>query len=135
MDGNGRWASARFLPRAAGHRAGALAVRRTVEACPDLGIGALTLYAFSSDNWQRPAGEVDALMELMGAYLEGETGRCVENGVRLQVIGRRDRLRPELSATIGKAEEATAGGRRLLLRVAVDYSAREIGRASCRERV
>jgi undecaprenyl diphosphate synthase len=125
MDGNGRWARARGLPRIAGHRAGAEAARRVIEACPGLGIGTLTLYAFSSDNWRRPAEEVGALMALMRRYLARETGRCVENGVRVEVIGRRDRLSRQLVEAIGKAEEATAGGARLRLRVAVDYSARE----------
>lgn len=125
MDGNGRWAAARFLPRLAGHRAGASAVRRTVEACPDLGIGILTLYAFSSDNWRRPPDEVGALMDLMGSYLDSETTRLVENGVRLEVIGRRDRLHPDLIRAVERAETATAGGRRLRLRIAVDYSARD----------
>jgi undecaprenyl diphosphate synthase len=126
MDGNGRWATARGLPRIAGHRAGASAARRTIEACPELGIGVLTLYAFSSDNWRRPPEEVAALMELMARYLAKETGRCVKNGVRLEVIGRRDRLAPELVEAVHKAEAATAGGGRLRLRVAVDYSAREM---------
>ena len=125
MDGNGRWAQLRGLPRVAGHRAGAGAVRRVVEASPDLDIGVLTLYAFSSDNWRRPPEEVDALMELLGIYLAEETEECVTKGVRLEVIGRRDRLNPELACAIAEAERATAGGRRLHLRVAVDYSARE----------
>ena len=125
MDGNGRWAAARGLPRLAGHRAGADAVRRAIEAAPASGVGALTLYAFSSDNWRRPTAEVEGLMELMGAYLARETGRLVENGVRLEVIGRRDRLAPALVRAVEEAERATAGGRRLRLRVAVDYSARE----------
>jgi undecaprenyl diphosphate synthase len=125
MDGNGRWATLRGLPRLAGHRAGADAVRRTVEASPSLGIGALTLYAFSSDNWRRPPGEVDALMDLMGAYLAAETENCIRNSVRLEVIGRRDRLAPELVDAIEAAESATAAGRQLHLRVAVDYSGRD----------
>ena len=125
MDGNGRWASARGLPRLAGHRAGADAARRTIEAAPGAGVGTLTLYAFSSDNWQRPAAEVEGLMDLMGGYLARETGRCVENGVRLEVIGRRDRLAPALVRAVEEAESKTAGGSRLRLRVAVDYSARD----------
>jgi undecaprenyl diphosphate synthase len=125
MDGNGRWATARGLPRIAGHRAGADAVRRTVEAAPDLGVGILTLYAFSSDNWRRPAPEVSALMELLDIYLRKETRRCLENGVRLEVIGRRDRLDAKLVAAIERTEAATAAGSTLTLRVAVDYSARE----------
>jgi undecaprenyl diphosphate synthase len=125
MDGNGRWATMRGLPRIAGHRAGADAVRRTVEAAPDLGVGILTLYAFSSDNWRRPPAEVSALMELLDIYLRKETRRCLENGVRLEVIGRRDRLDPRLVAAIERTETATAAGGTLSLRVAVDYSARE----------
>src|SRR5258706_10290686 len=87
MDGNGRWATARGLPRVLGHRAGIEAARRVVEAAPTLGIATLTLFAFSSDNWRRPATEVGALMRLMEWYLDHETARCVENGVRLEVIG------------------------------------------------
>jgi undecaprenyl diphosphate synthase len=125
MDGNGRWAQARGLPRRFGHRAGAKAVRRTVEAAPGLGIGTLTLYAFSCDNWRRPAPEVEALMTLLEDYLVRERERAVREGVRLSVIGRRDRLRPTLLAVIADAERATAGGRRLHLRLAVDYSGRD----------
>ena len=124
MDGNGRWATRRGLPRTAGHRAGAEAVRRVVEAAPPLGIGALTLFAFSADNWRRPPGEVAALLRLFARYLRSETPRLVENGVRLEVVGRRDRLPPPLVAAIAAAEGATAGGSRLHLRLAVDYSAR-----------
>jgi len=125
MDGNGRWANARGLPRVAGHRAGAKAVRRIVEAAPGLGIGTLTLYAFSSDNWQRPPREVGALMRLFRSYLASETERLIENGVRLSVIGRRDRLPEVLARAIAGAEAATAGGARLHLRLAIDYSARD----------
>jgi undecaprenyl diphosphate synthase len=125
MDGNGRWASMRGLPRVAGHREGAHAVRRVVEAAPPLGIGALTLYAFSSDNWGRPPREVAALMRLFRAYLASETARCVENGVRLRVIGRRDRLGDALLRQIEAAESATVDGTRLTLRIAIDYSARD----------
>src|SRR5690242_5605393 len=125
MDGNGRWATMRGLPRIAGHRAGADAVHRTVEAAPDVGIGILTLYAFSSDNWRRPPTEVSALMELLDLYLRKETQRCLDNGVRLEVIGRRDRLDRRLVAAIERTEAATAAGETLTLRVAVDYSARE----------
>ena len=124
MDGNGRWASRRGLPRVAGHRAGAEAVRRTVEAAPELGIGALTLYAFSADNWKRPQSEVAALMRLFARYLRTETPRLLENGVRLEVVGRRDRLPVPLIAAIGAAERATARDTRLRLRLAVDYSSR-----------
>src|SRR5690242_73280 len=125
MDGNGRWATMRGLPRLAGHRAGADAVRRTVEAAPDLGVGILTLYAFSSDNWRRPPVEVSALMDLLDLYLRKETRRCLANGVRLEVIGRRDRLDKRLVAAIERTEAATAAGRTLTLRVAIDYSARD----------
>jgi undecaprenyl diphosphate synthase len=125
MDGNGRWATARGLPRVAGHRAGARAVRKVVEAAPGLGITTLTLYAFSSDNWQRPPREVGALMRLFRSYLASETAKLVENGVRLTVIGRRDRLPDVLARAIAGAEEATAGGGRLHLRLAIDYSARD----------
>ncbi len=125
MDGNGRWAMARGLPRLAGHRAGADAVRRVVEAAPGLEIGVLTLFAFSSDNWQRPAQEVSGLMQLLAEHIRSETSRAVENGVRMEVIGRRDRLGGELADAIQQAEAVTAGGRKLDLRIAVDYSGRE----------
>jgi undecaprenyl diphosphate synthase len=124
MDGNGRWAAARGRPRRSGHRAGARAVRRVVEAAPDLGIDMLTLFAFSSDNWRRPAGEVAALMRLFEAYLRGETARCVSEGVEVSVVGRRDRLPGRLCAAIDAAELATRGGRTLALNLAVDYSSR-----------
>ena len=125
MDGNGRWANRRGLPRAAGHRAGAAAVRRTVEAAPDLGISTLTLYAFSEDNWSRPAREVSALMKLLGRYLTQEASRCVANGVRLEAIGRRDRLPAPLVALLQDVERKTAQGSRLNLRLAIDYSSRQ----------
>jgi undecaprenyl diphosphate synthase len=125
MDGNGRWANARGLPRIAGHRTGADAVRRTVEAAPGLGVSVLTLYAFSADNWRRPAREVSALMKLLGHYLVRETDRCVENGVRLQAIGRRDRLPPSLVTLLEEAEGKTAHGSKLHLRLAIDYSSRQ----------
>jgi len=124
MDGNGRWATRRGLPRGAGHRAGAEAVRRAVTAAPDLGINALTLYAFSAGNWKRPAGEVSILMRLFARYLHAEVAPLAEQGVRLTLIGRRDRLPAPLVSAIERAEEATADGTRLDLRLAVDYSAR-----------
>ncbi len=131
MDGNGRWATRRGLPRAIGHRAGLAAVRRVVRAAPALGIDALTLYAFSADNWRRPEPEVRALMVLFREYLALETAACVREGVRLQVLGRRDRIALPLREAIAGAEQATAGGTRLDLRVAIDYSAREaIARAA-----
>jgi undecaprenyl diphosphate synthase len=126
MDGNGRWATARGRPREFGHRQGAESVRRVVEAAPDLGIGTLTLYAFSSDNWARPATEVTVLMKLFRRYLRSETAELVRSGVRLRVVGRRDRLDAGLVRAIERAEEATADGTRLLLRLAVDYSARDL---------
>jgi undecaprenyl diphosphate synthase len=125
MDGNGRWATLRGLPRVAGHREGAKAVRRVVEAAPALGIGTLTLYAFSSDNWGRPPREVAALMRLFRGYLASETARCVETGIRLRVVGRRDRLGDVLRRQIQAAEQATADGERMTLRIAIDYSARD----------
>ena len=125
MDGNGRWAKARGLPRTAGHREGAKAVQRTVEAAVELEVGTLTLYAFSADNWQRPREEVTALMRLLEVYLKKETDRCVKNGVRLSVIGRRDRLDPRIVRGIERSEARTQGGRKLHLRIAIDYSARE----------
>ena len=125
MDGNGRWATARGLPRIAGHRAGAKAVRLTVETAPTLGIRILTLYAFSQDNWQRPKMEVDALMRLFRSYLQNETDKCIENGVRIDVIGRRDRFEPSLLAAIESAERQTQSCRELHLRIAVDYSSKD----------
>lgn len=125
MDGNGRWATRRGLPRVIGHREGAKAVRRIVESAPTLGVGTLTLFAFSSDNWQRPRYEVATLMRLFREYLGGETQRLTANGIRLNVIGRRDRLAAPLCEAIEAAESATAAGQAMLLRVAVDYSARD----------
>ena len=125
MDGNGRWATAQGLPRAAGHREGAAAVRRVVEAAPGSGIGTLTLFAFSADNWQRPEREVAWLMRLFREYLRAETARCVVTGVRLGVVGRRDRMPASLVRAITSAEEATARGERLHLRIAMDYSSRD----------
>jgi undecaprenyl diphosphate synthase len=126
MDGNGRWAEQRGLPRQAGHRAGAKSVRRVVEAAAKLGVDCLTLYAFSSDNWSRPRDEVSHLMQLFKRYLQSEITRCADNGIRLNIIGRRDRLHPKIVAIIERAEQLTAGGKRMLLRLAVDYSARHV---------
>jgi undecaprenyl diphosphate synthase len=125
MDGNGRWATRRQLSRLRGHEAGVEAIRRVVEAAPDQGVGTLTLYAFSSDNWRRPKAEVSALMTLLRFYLASEVESLVRNGVRLTVIGRRDRLPNGIADAIGRAEAATAKGRVLHLRIAVDYSARD----------
>lgn len=124
LDGNGRWARERNRPRLMGHRAGARAVRRTVEAAPSLGIRTLSLYAFSADNWKRPAAEVAGLMALLGEFIARETESLAAQGVRLVFIGRRDRLSASLIASLAEAEAATAGGSRLELRIAVDYSAR-----------
>jgi undecaprenyl diphosphate synthase len=132
MDGNGRWALGRGLPREAGHRAGVQTVSRIVEAAPAAGIGILTLFAFSSDNWRRPKPEVSALMRLLAMYLEERADCCRREGVRLEVIGRRDRLDGRLRQAIGKAEETTAGGKRLWLRIAFDYSARDAILAAAR---
>src|ERR1700722_8199185 len=125
MDGNGRWASTRGLPRVAGHRAGAEALRRPVEAAPDLGISVLTVYAFSSDNWRRPQPEVSALMKMFHTYLRREQAKCMDKGVRVSVIGRRDRLPRLLLPVIDECESATARGKKLHLRLAVDYSSRD----------
>ncbi len=125
MDGNGRWATRRGRPRTAGHLAGARALRPIVRAAADAGVKALTLYAFSADNWARPAEEVRALMTLFARYMRAEAARCAADGVRLQVIGRRDRLDPTLRGAIAAAELATRAGRALRLRIAVDYSARD----------
>ena len=132
MDGNGRWAAARGLPRVAGHRAGAESLRRAVEAAPDLGIQTLTVYAFSSDNWRRPQPEVAALMKLFHSYLRREQARCVDQGVRVSVIGRRDRLPRLLLPVIKECEQATARGKKLHLRLAVDYSSRDAIAAAAR---
>jgi undecaprenyl diphosphate synthase len=125
MDGNGRWASRRHLPRVRGHEAGVEAIRRVVEAAPQQCVGTLTLYAFSSDNWQRPKAEVAALMGLLRYYLAKEIESLAKNGVRLKVIGRRDRLPDGIAAAIAQAEAATANGDTLNLRIAIDYSARD----------
>jgi undecaprenyl diphosphate synthase len=125
MDGNGRWATARGLPRHAGHEAGAEAVRRVAEAAPQQGIGTLTLFAFSGDNWRRPETEVGALMGLFRAFLRAELGRLAELGCRLSVIGRRDRLPDGFAAEIARVEANTSRGGQLHLRLAIDYSGRD----------
>ena len=125
MDGNGRWAASRGLPRTAGHRVGVRTARKIVEVATRAGVGTLTLYAFSADNWSRPTPEVGALMRLLRRSLLVESKRCVENGVRLTIVGRRDRLPASLVVAIQEAEALTAHGRNLHLRVAIDYSARE----------
>ena len=125
MDGNGRWATRQGLPRVFGHEAGIKTVRRIVEAAPEQGIGTLTLYAFSSDNWRRPGPEGAALMVLLRSYLADETENLIRQGVELSVIGRRDRLPDGLPEAIAAAEDATMGGDALRLRIAIDYSARD----------
>jgi len=125
MDGNGRWAESRQLPRAHGHQAGAEALRRIVETAPNLGIQTLTVYAFSSDNWKRPAAEVESLMLLLALYLDSETQPCVSNQVRITAIGRRDRLAPNLLRSIEQTEAVTGKGQHLHLRLAIDYSGRD----------
>lgn len=132
-DGNGRWATSQGLPRSAGHRAGAEAARNVIAAAPGLGISTLTLFALSSANWKRPIAEVQIILELLHEYLRLEADHCAEKGIRLTVIGRRDRLPPAIRDTIAKAEMRTAQGQNLHLRLAVDYSAREsIYQAACR---
>jgi undecaprenyl diphosphate synthase len=132
-DGNGRWATRRGMPRSIGHRAGAEALRRIIRAAAELQIGTLTLFAFSSNNWQRPQAEVNEILRLLHNYLILETQTCIENGIRISVIGRRDRLSESLRLVIEEAEAATAGGTELHLRLAVDYSSREmLFRAACR---
>src|SRR5258706_6467964 len=132
-DGNGRWATSRGLPRSAGHRAGAEAARRIIEAAPRFGIHTLTFFALSSENWKRPTAEVHAILQLLHEYLLTETTHCIDEGVRLSIIGRRDRLPATLRQAIADSEAATAKGTRMHLRLAVDYSARvAIYHAACR---
>ena len=125
MDGNGRWAERQGLPREKGHHEGARAVHRTVEAAPQLGIGTLILFAFSGDNWHRPTREVEILMRLFERYMTAERQTCLAKGVRVNVIGRRDRLSAALRRVAEATESATAGGLTLHLRIAIDYSARD----------
>jgi undecaprenyl diphosphate synthase len=132
MDGNGRWAQRRGEPRSQGHLAGATAVRRTIEAAPNLGIRTLTMFAFAAANWQRPLEEVDALMQLLNEYLLKETPTCLDRGVRLSLVGRRDRLPPLLLKLAEEAERLTRAGQTLHLRLAIDYSSREAILAAAR---
>ena len=125
MDGNGRWAVARGADRTVGHRRGAQCVREVVTAAPGLGIDVLTLYAFSADNWKRPAAEVSTLMSIFESYLRAEEPALQRSGVRLTVIGRRDRLSQRLRRRIETVEDSTRRGSRLWLRLAIDYSSRE----------
>ena len=124
MDGNGRWGTLRGLTRTQGHEAGVEAVRRTVAAAPFLGIDTLTLFAFSSDNWKRPKPEIDGMMRLIEHYVARETAPFVATGIRLNVIGRRDRLPTRVVTAIETVERDTASGSRLNVRIAIDYSGR-----------
>jgi undecaprenyl diphosphate synthase len=123
MDGNGRWAQRRGLPRTAGHVEGAKTVSEIVETAARAGVRVITLYAFSSDNWRRPGAEVTALMGLLRRYITTETRRCIEQSIRINFIGRRDRLTPSLVRAIEQSEQLTASSTGMLLRIAVDYSA------------
>ena len=132
MDGNGRWAATRGLLRSEGHRAGVEAVRRVVAAAPEFGIGTLTLFALSSDNWRRPGPEIAALLALFEEYLLHESRACAARGVQIRVIGRRDRIPDSLASAIEFAERATASARAIEMRIAIDYSGRDaILRAAC----
>ncbi|SFD84054.1 undecaprenyl diphosphate synthase [Pseudomonas citronellolis] len=121
MDGNNRWAKKRLLPGVAGHKAGVSAVRAVVKTCAEAGVEVLTLFAFSSENWQRPVDEVGALMELFLMALRREVRKLDENGIRLRIIGDRSRFHPELQAAMREAENLTAGNKGLLLQVAANY--------------
>lgn len=132
LDGNGRWAASHGLPRSEGHRAGVEAVRRVVRAAPSLGIGRLTLFAFSSNNWERPVSEVHSLLGLLEEFLRAEAAACAKERIRLRVIGRRDRIPPTLVEAIELAERVTTAGNRIEVRIALDYSSRDaILRAAC----
>ena len=124
MDGNGRWATERGLPRTKGHEAGAESVREIVRACGELGIDALTLYSFSTENWARPGDEVEALMALLAAYLRDEQAELMQNEVRLRGIGQIARLPPHVRALLSQAEEVTANNDGLLLTLALSYGSR-----------
>ena len=131
MDGNGRWAKARGLPRVAGHRRGADAVRRVVRGAGELGIPILTLFAFSTENWTRPADEVSDLMGLLRHYLRSELEELRKNGARLRVIGNREGLAPDIVRDIAEAEQVTRGNNRIDVNICVNYGARdEIVRAA-----
>src|SRR5438445_2724580 len=121
MDGNGRWAAARHLPRVEGHRAGIDAVRDTVETSARLGIGVLTLYAFSVENWKRPETEIRALMGLLKQYLRRELKTLLKNNIRFNVIGQRDRLPPDIQKELSDAEDRTAANGGMLFNIALSY--------------
>ncbi len=124
MDGNGRWAKARGLPRTLGHRSGVTALKRTVEAAPGLGIDRLTVFGFSTENWRRPAHEVSELMALLKLYVETDLARLHREGVRVRVVGRRAGLSPDILEIIERAETRTAQNDRFLLQVAFNYGGR-----------
>jgi undecaprenyl diphosphate synthase len=124
MDGNGRWAKARGLPRTVGHQRGAEAARRAVQGAVELGVSYLTLFGFSSENWSRPASEVGDLMQLLRYYLEREIGELHRNGIRLCVIGERDRLSPPIVRLIEEAEALTRANSRMRLTMALSYGGR-----------
>lgn len=125
MDGNGRWAKARGLPRAAGHRRGAEAVRQAVRSAIDLGVGYLTLFGFSSENWRRPASEIHDLMGILRLYLRGEVAELHKNGIRLRIVGDRERLAPDIIELIESAEALTRENRSLVLTLALSYGGRQ----------
>jgi undecaprenyl diphosphate synthase len=124
MDGNGRWAKARGMPRTLGHRAGVNALKRTVEAAPDLGLECLTVFGFSTENWRRPLAEVSELMGLVKLYVETDLERLVKEGVRVRILGRREGLAPDICDIVERAEARTAANDRFLLQVAFNYGAR-----------
>jgi undecaprenyl diphosphate synthase len=124
MDGNGRWAKRRGMPRALGHRAGVTALKRTVEAAPNLGVGVLTVFGFSTENWRRPAHEVSELMALLKAYVESDLERLAREGVRVRIIGRRTGLAPDILEIIDRAERRTAHNSQFTLQVAFNYGGR-----------
>lgn len=132
MDGNGRWAAARNLSRLRGHQAGVETLRNIVTAAPNIGIGVLTVYALSSDNWRRPATEVEDLLQLFRTYLDTETEMLVRDGVRLTIVGRRDRFPSDVVAEIERSEAATQWGDTMHLRIAMDYSSRDAILAAAR---
>jgi undecaprenyl diphosphate synthase len=121
MDGNGRWAKRRALPRALGHRAGVAALRRTVEAAPDCGVGILTVYGFSTENWSRPESEVAELMGLLKSFVDNDLEKLAQRGVRVRIVGRRAGLKPDIIDIIERAEARTAHNKDFLLQVAFNY--------------
>ena len=133
MDGNGRWATQRFLPRLAGHRQGMESLRRCIRACRDRGVGVLTVFAFSSENWNRPADEVSGLMDLLGTALAREVPQLKADGVQVHFIGERQGLSEKVRASLVQAEAATAGNQRLVLNVCFNYGGRwDIAQAAAR---